>query len=505
MLSCSQCGKRQVRSGEKCAGCGTLITTAMPKESSNTYRPSWLNGKTESGSKKSELPESARRLSKRQIKQEKEQNAVRSESSGEVVFLEEEAYIDGRFIPTGRSGNRLEPKGSQEMAPFVTPTASKQQQSDDHITTQVPATTYPSGATGQQTSNPESNNVSGYRHKKEEIPALDTFADLFVAPTPTEHSATTSQNTPEAKIAASKSASVGSNPTVWVPVTPTTGEEKPSHNSTTSIESGYDRTETLQRGHKPAAFDASTFLDRSLDPSSGLPVQKAVRRRPRSRYWLLGISMLATVAGAFLYFFSGGSTPALPTLPDFSTNQPQGETTPDVISSFGAPLRAAEAKATGRSINQLDASLFPLSCTPERNSASGYAYSIATEGVARGEVSALATAGAVRSCLKDRVAYLFDATSSLKVSIESFDAANGLVLLRVPAPLPGQPIATNNNGSDRQTGVFVDGKPTFLTSVESGSFPGAPQLDAEGNLVAILGDARTPIAIETFCQSLLSC
>jgi hypothetical protein len=206
-----------------------------------------------------------------------------------------------------------------------------------------------------------------------------------------------------------------------------------------------------------------------------------------------------------VYLYSGGVTPSLPGLPTVTTN-PQPENQPaEAVSSFGAPLKAATSSGTGRSAAQLDGSLFPIACTPERTTAAGYAYTIATEGLDRGEVAALTTAGSVRVCLADRVAYLFDASSTLQVRIESYDATNGLVLLRVPAPLPGQPIATDNNGTDRQIGSFQNGRPVFLPTSDTSIFPGAPLLDTRGNLVAVISDARTPIGTATFCQQILSC
>ncbi len=113
MLSCPQCGTRGVRVGEKCPGCGTTVATDVATNPS-TYRPSWLADDEESQSR----PARSRRKESRRDRMQANPgnvwagnvgavNVDAGQGSDQVIFLEDEAFVDGRFVPTERSGTRF--------------------------------------------------------------------------------------------------------------------------------------------------------------------------------------------------------------------------------------------------------------------------------------------------------------------------------------------------------------------------------------------------------------
>jgi hypothetical protein len=199
----------------------------------------------------------------------------------------------------------------------------------------------------------------------------------------------------------------------------------------------------------------------------------------------------------------GGKTPELD-LPSLRSNS-SNSSNEVPVTSFGPPIAASSVLSSTRSTNQLDVSLFPISCTAKRETITGYAFVVAAVGVDANESIALSTVGNVRDCLEDRVAFLHDDRSALRVRIEGLDAERGLIWLRVPAPLPGQAISVSAQPGVRQVGTYTNGVSAFVDPTPGISAPGAPVLVSNGTMVAIYGDAGTPLDLASACGTLLAC
>jgi hypothetical protein len=247
------------------------------------------------------------------------------------------------------------------------------------------------------------------------------------------------------------------------------------------------------------AFTPTDFLDKSVNNSTRYIPSKS---KSRSRIWVVALSSLVVIVGSVVYVVGGGKTPELD-LPSLRSSSNSSIEVP--VTSFGPPIAASSVESSSRSTNQLDASLFPISCSAERDSITGYAFVVAAEGVEANESIAISTLGNVRDCIDDRVAYLHDARSALRVRIEGLDADRGLIWLRVPAPLPGQPFSLSAQPGVRQVGTYTSGVSAFVDPTPGASAPGAPVLVDNGTMVAIYGDTGTPLDLASACGVLLVC
>ena len=247
------------------------------------------------------------------------------------------------------------------------------------------------------------------------------------------------------------------------------------------------------------AFTPTDFLDKSVSNSTRYIPSKS---KSRSRIWVVALSSLVVIFGSVVYVVGGGKTPELD-LPSLRSSSNSSNEAP--VTSFGPPIAASSVESSSRSTNQLDASLFPISCSAKRDSITGYAFVVAAEGVEANESIAISTLGNVRDCIDDRVAYLHDERSALRVRIEGLDADRGLVWLRVPAPLPGQPLSLSAQPGVRQVGTYTNGVSAFVDPTPGASAPGAPVLVDNGTMVAIYGDTGTPLDLASACGVLLVC
>ena len=248
-----------------------------------------------------------------------------------------------------------------------------------------------------------------------------------------------------------------------------------------------------------AAFTPTDYLDKNLAGS----VVYTSAKRSSSRRWLVALCAVVITAGTAVYLIGGGKTPELD-LPAFGS-ETKSSTANEAVGSFGTPIQPLAVSAQGRDTAQLDAALFPIGCTSERESITGYAYVVAAAGAAANESVALSTGGNVRDCLDDRVAYLHDNKSALRVRIEGYDAERGLIWLRVPAPLPGQPLAVTAQPGERQVGTYTNGVSAYVDPSPGIAAPGAPVLVTDGTMVAIYGDTGTPLDLASACGGLLAC
>ena len=251
---------------------------------------------------------------------------------------------------------------------------------------------------------------------------------------------------------------------------------------------------------KGKAFTPTEFLDKSITSNSVFLPSKS---KSSSRKWVVALCVLVVIAGSVVYVIGGGRTPKLdlPTLGSAGSNS----SIEVAVTSFGSPIAASSVESISRSTSQLDESLFPISCTPKRDGITGYAYVVAAVGVDSNESIALSTLGNIRDCIEDRVAYLHDDRSALRVRIEGLDAERGLIWLRVPAPLPGQAVSVIAQSGVRKVGTYTNGVSAFLDPAPGISAPGAPVLVSNGTMVAIYGDAGTPLDLASACGTLLAC
>ena len=458
MKPCPHCGSRQVRTGPKCITCGTTIEVAEQAEESG-YKPGWLD----SG----------------QVAQTGRAGRIRGRSRTGESQAEEP-----RTKPLSKRGKRA----SRRAVSNETTLAPAQQSGYDIPVVRLQDETYVNGAFVDTTS----------VHGGVILPKQPyTLQDQPPAQPPTS----TKKAVDEEEFF---------SPEFWSPQppAPVVHNETPQaavSGSQSPIRVTYGSSQVLGGGADPSnersnQFTPGSFLDTSLRPGA---VLESPTSRRSSRTWLVALCIVSVLAGTGVYLMNGGPTPnvSLPTLTTGSSPSSGDK----AIASFGSPIQIEDSDAQGRDLIQLDASLFPVGCTKERTSITGYGYVVSAVGAGENESIALATGGALKECLEDRVAYLFDSTSALRVRIEGFDAAQGLVWLRVPAPLPGQPVATQAQPGDRKVGIYTNGVSAFVDPAAGSAAPGAPVLVEDGTVVALYGDTGTPLDLSTVCGTLFAC
>lgn len=232
-----------------------------------------------------------------------------------------------------------------------------------------------------------------------------------------------------------------------------------------------------------------------------MPVEAPARRRPlplRAIALLLVVSLLG-VGGYTLYgkFAAGGST---------SGAEPVMGTALADVEGFGVPVALDSAVAPTAGEVKLRGALFPVACTREQGSATGIAYVIALTGLEKSETGAFASASSLSACLENRVAYLHDGTSSLRVSIAAFDPDTGVVRLQIPAPLPAQAVRLVENAGSSLVASISSGVPTLTPeSPAVRTAPGSPLLDDEGYAIGLVTAEGERITTGRLCGTLLSC
>jgi hypothetical protein len=221
------------------------------------------------------------------------------------------------------------------------------------------------------------------------------------------------------------------------------------------------------------------------------------RRRTRAVGALLAVSLLAV--GGFLGkdLLLGSDSPV---------DLPAAEQTVAVGEPFGAPVSLDVAVPASVGAEKLSGSLFTVSCSPAQGSATGVAYVVALKGLPVREAGAFADATALTACLADRIAYLQDGTSSLRVEIAAYDPVNKVVRLQIPAPLPAQAVRLVEQAGPSLVGTISNGGRALLEESGVGSpTPGSPLIDPEGAALGLLTSDGGRVTLGSLCGSLLTC
>ena len=457
MQSCPHCGSREVRNAPKCPSCGAIVAPES-QPSSTVYKPTWLDGVDNDSSKKTSRRKRGRGAEKATPPTEACDTAV--------IRLHDETYINGEFVPSSIAYPVARP------IPLGNFSISDKKGQDVNPSTTNIVSPYPSQPTPTAEPDTVEENVD---QNGEEFFA----AEFWVQPEDTTPLVGESQHERSFQ-----------------------SDNKPGNavRQGFTYSAGARRTQTLDGNDGRSSFTPTDFLDRSISKGG---VYIAAKQKSSSRKWLVALCVVMVIVGMVVYFIGGGRAPEL-NLPGIGGGE-SNSSTGLVIKSFGSPIKAKVEDISVRSTEQLDASLFPISCSPERGTITGYAFIVAAEGADANESVALSTGGNVRDCLEDRVAYLHDSRSALRVKIEGYDADQGLIWLRVPAPLPGQAIAVTSQPGIRQVGIYTKGVSSFVEPTPGIAAPGAPVLVENGVMVAIYGDARTPLDLSSACGTILAC